>query len=50
MKENVKKAIEQLMEQGGDEERRRKRAREIKEMTHKAVEDVKYCNNFDIVK
>ncbi|XP_027349161.1 UDP-glycosyltransferase 73C3-like [Abrus precatorius] len=38
-KEGVKKAIDQLMEQGGDGEQRRNRAREIKEMAHKAVED-----------
>ncbi|KAK7284963.1 hypothetical protein RJT34_19717 [Clitoria ternatea] len=38
-KEDVKKAIDQLMEQGEDREQRRKRVREIKEMTHKAFED-----------
>ncbi|KAJ1376400.1 UDP-glycosyltransferase family, conserved site [Sesbania bispinosa] len=37
--EDVKKAIEQLMEQGGEGEQRRNRAREMKEMAHKAVED-----------
>ena len=38
-KECVKKAVDQLMEQGGDGEQRRNRAREIKEMAQKAVED-----------
>ncbi|KAJ1376399.1 UDP-glycosyltransferase family, conserved site [Sesbania bispinosa] len=38
-KEDVKKAIEQLMEQGGEGEQRRNRVREMKEMAHKAVED-----------
>ncbi|KAJ1418907.1 UDP-glycosyltransferase 73D1-like protein [Sesbania bispinosa] len=33
--EDVKKAIEQLMEQGGEGEQRRNRAREMKEMAHK---------------
>ncbi|KAJ1376398.1 UDP-glycosyltransferase family, conserved site [Sesbania bispinosa] len=37
--EDVKKAIEQLMEQGGEGEQRRNRAREMKEKAHKAVED-----------
>ncbi|KAJ1418909.1 UDP-glycosyltransferase family, conserved site [Sesbania bispinosa] len=37
--EDVKKAIEQLMEQGEEGEQRRNKAREMKEMAHKAVED-----------
>lgn len=37
--EDVKKAIEQVMEQGGDGEHRRNRAREMKEKAHKAVQD-----------
>ncbi|XP_061352618.1 UDP-glycosyltransferase 73C3-like [Gastrolobium bilobum] len=38
-KEDVKKAIEQLMNQGGEGEERRNRTREIKEMAHKCVQD-----------
>ncbi|KAJ1418908.1 UDP-glycosyltransferase family, conserved site [Sesbania bispinosa] len=38
-KEDVKKAIEQLMEQGGEGEQRRNRARVMKEIAHKAVEN-----------
>ncbi|KAK7337140.1 hypothetical protein VNO77_17700 [Canavalia gladiata] len=38
-KEQVKKAIEELMEQGGKGEQRRNRAREVKQMAHKAVQD-----------
>lgn len=39
MKEDVKRAIDEVMEQGGDGEVRRNRAREIREMAHKALED-----------
>lgn len=38
-KEDVKKAIEQLMEQGGEGEQRRNRAKKLKEMAHKALEE-----------
>ncbi|KAK7396611.1 hypothetical protein VNO78_17738 [Psophocarpus tetragonolobus] len=38
-KEHVKKVIDQLMEQSGDGELRRNRARELKQMAYMAVED-----------
>lgn len=38
-KEDVKKAIDQLMDQGGEGEQRRNKARDLKEMAHKAVEE-----------
>ncbi|XP_019456382.1 PREDICTED: UDP-glycosyltransferase 73C3-like isoform X3 [Lupinus angustifolius] len=38
-KEDVKNSIENVMEQGGEGEHRRKRAKELKEMAHKAVQE-----------